>query len=304
MDLKKRDIFGIKDLSKEEILFILEKAAVYKKQMRNKEMKSSELKGKTVLNIFFENSTRTRTSFEIAGKRLGADVINISIATSSLKKGESLMDTAKTLDAMHVDSYVIRHSCSGAPMLFSKYVKGNVINAGDGANEHPTQALLDAFTIIEQKGKIEGLNIVILGDILHSRVARSNIYLLKKLGANVTLVGPTTLLPKEFEKMGVRVSNSLDSVIEEADVINILRIQLERQSDSFFPTVKEYAEQYGMNAARVAKTKKDVVIMHPGPMNRGVEIAFDVADCNRQFILEQVENGVAVRMALLALTIE
>ncbi len=180
MDLKKRDIFGIKDLSKEEILFILEKAAVYKKQMRNKEMKSSELKGKTVLNIFFENSTRTRTSFEIAGKRLGADVINISIATSSLKKGESLMDTAKTLDAMHVDSYVIRHSCSGAPMLFSKYVKGNVINAGDGANEHPTQALLDAFTIIEQKGKIEGLNIVILGDILHSRVARSNIYLLKK----------------------------------------------------------------------------------------------------------------------------
>ena len=188
-------------------------------------------------------------------------------------------------------------------MLFSKYVKGNVINAGDGANEHPTQALLDAFTIMEQKGKIEGLNVVILGDILHSRVARSNVYLLNKLGANVTLVGPTTLVPKEFEKFGVKVTNNLDSVVESADVINILRIQMERQNDSFFPTVKEYAEQYGMNVARVARTKKDVVIMHPGPMNRGVEIAFDVADCDRQFILEQVENGVAVRMALLALTI-
>ncbi len=301
--MKNRNIFRISDLSKEDIEEVFKTAARFKKEVRDGNRKFQELKGKTVLNLFFENSTRTRTSFELAGKRLGADVINISIATSSLKKGESLMDTAKTLDAMHVDTYIIRHSAAGAPQLFAKYVRGNVINAGDGACEHPTQALLDAFTMVEQKGSLQGLNVAIIGDILHSRVARSNIHLLKKMGANVTLVGPNTLLPKSFESFGVKTTNKIDSVIENADVLNMLRLQTERQNDSFFPTIKEYSELYGLNSKRVEKTKKDVVIMHPGPMNRGVEIGFETADCDRQFILEQVENGVAIRMALLYLTL-
>ena len=302
--MKNRNIFRISDLTVEDVEEIFQTAAMFKKEIRAGKRKFDNLKGRTVLNIFFENSTRTRTSFELAGKRLGADVINISVATSSVKKGESLMDTAKTLDAMHVDSYIIRHSAAGAPQLFAKYVNGNVINAGDGTCEHPTQALLDAFTIKEQKGNLEGLNVAIVGDILHSRVARSNIHLLKMLGSKVTLVGPNTLVPSEFKSFGVEVTNDIDSMIEKVDVLNMLRIQMERQNDSFFPTLKEYSELYGLNSKRVARTKKDVVIMHPGPMNRGVEIGFDVADCERQFILEQVENGVAIRMALLYLTLK
>lgn len=302
--MKNRNIFRISDLTVEDVEEIFQTAAMFKKEIRAGKRKFDNLKGRTVLNIFFENSTRTRTSFELAGKRLGADVINISVATSSVKKGESLMDTAKTLDAMHVDSYIIRHSAAGAPQLFAKYVNGNVINAGDGTCEHPTQALLDAFTIKEQKGNLEGLNVAIVGDILHSRVARSNIHLLKMLGSKVTLVGPNTLVPSEFKSFGVEVTNDIDSIIEKVDVLNMLRIQMERQNDSFFPTLKEYSELYGLNSKRVARTKKDVVIMHPGPMNRGVEIGFDVADCERQFILEQVENGVAIRMALLYLTLK
>ena len=302
--MKNRNIFRISDLTVEDVEEIFQTAAMFKKEIRAGKRKFDNLKGRTVLNIFFENSTRTRTSFELAGKRLGADVINISVATSSVKKGESLMDTAKTLDAMHVDSYIIRHSAAGAPQLFAKYVNGNVINAGDGTCEHPTQALLDAFTIKEQKGNLEGLNVAIVGDILHSRVARSNIHLLKMLGSKVTLVGPNTLVPSEFKSFGVEVTNDIDSIIEKVDVLNMLRIQMERQNDSFFPTLKEYSELYGLNSKRVARTKKDVVIMHPGPMNRVVEIGFDVADCERQFILEQVENGVAIRMALLYLTLK
>ena len=302
--MKNRNIFRISDLTVEDVEEIFQTAAMFKKEIRAGKRKFDNLKGRTVLNIFFENSTRTRTSFELAGKRLGADVINISVATSSVKKGESLMDTAKTLDAMHVDSYIIRHSAAGAPQLFAKYVNGNVINAGDGTCEHPTQALLDAFTIKEQKGNLEGLNVAIVGDILHSRVARSNIHLLKMLGSKVTLVGPNTLVPSEFKSFGVEVTNDIDSIIEKVDVLNMLRIQMERQNDSFFPTLKEYSELYGLNSKRVARAKKDVVIMHPGPMNRGVEIGFDVADCERQFILEQVENGVAIRMALLYLTLK
>lgn len=304
MLLEKRNIFGIEDLSKEEIEFIFEETKKFK-QLSKKDVKASAaLKGRTVINIFFENSTRTRTSFELAGKRLGADVINISVSTSAIKKGESLMDTAKTLDAMHTDVYILRHSIAGTAKMFAKYVKGSVIDAGDGANEHPTQALLDAFTILEKKGTLEGLKVAIVGDIVHSRVAKSNIYLLKKYGAEITLVGPRTLVPKEFEQFGVKISDRLDDVIEEVDVINLLRIQTERQEDSFFPSIKEYHDLYGMNKKRLEKTKKDVLIMHPGPMNRGVEISFDVADCERQVILDQVENGLAVRMALLKLILE
>ncbi|BDU50394.1 aspartate carbamoyltransferase catalytic subunit [Haliovirga abyssi] len=304
MLLKNRNLFGIKDLSVEDIMAIFEKAKEFKALSRSKIKKNSLLRGKTVVNLFFENSTRTRSSFEIAGKRLGADVINMSVSTSSIKKGESLIDTAKTLDAMKADLYVIRHSQAGAPKMFSKYVSGQVINAGDGVHEHPTQALLDGFTIYETGKKFKDLNVAIIGDILHSRVARSDIYLLKKLGANVTLVGPATLIPDEFKSFGVEIENNLDNILGKMDVINLLRIQLERQGDSLFPSLDEYHNFFGLNDERLKKMKEDAIIMHPGPMNRGVEISFDVADCKQQVILDQVENGVAIRMALLALIIE
>lgn len=304
MLLKNRDLFGIKDLSMEDIMTIFEKAKEFKELSRSNIKKSNLLRGKTIVNLFFENSTRTRTSFEIAGKRLGADVVNVSVSTSSIKKGESLLDTAKTLDAMKVDIYVIRHSQAGAPQLFSKYVTGNVINAGDGTHEHPTQALLDGFTIAETGKNFKGLNVAIIGDILHSRVARSNIHLLKKLGANVTLVGPATLIPEEFRSFGVEIENNLDKILDKIDVINLLRVQLERQGDSLFPSLDEYHKYFGLNNERLKKMKKDAIIMHPGPMNRGFEISFDVADCEKQVVLDQVENGVAIRMALLALIIE
>lgn len=259
------------------------------------------LRGKTVVNLFIEPSTRTRISFELAALRLTADIINFTAEASSLKKGESLKDTAKNLEALNADIIIIRHSATGAPHFLSRFLKGSVINAGDGAHEHPTQALLDVFTIREHKGKIEGLNVTILGDILYSRVARSNIWALLKLGAKVTLCGPSTLVPRVFEEMGCQVTYDVNAAIENADVINLLRIQHERQRKTMFPSIGEYSSLFGLSRARFARTKPDVLIMHPGPINRGVEINSEVADCGRSVILEQVTNGLAVRMAVLFL---
>jgi len=251
--------------------------------------------------LFVEPSTRTRTSFELAAIRLSADVINFSAEASSFKKGETLKDTARNLEALNADFIIIRHSASGAPHFLSRVLDAHVINAGDGAHEHPTQALLDTFTIREKKGRIAGLNVTILGDILYSRVARSDIWALTKLGARVTLCGPATLVPKAFEQMGCRVTHDLDEAVCDADIINLLRIQHERQRKTMFPSIAEYANLYGLTKARFAKTKPDALIMHPGPINRGVEIDSEIADCGRSVILEQVTNGLAVRMAVLFL---
>src|SRR6185369_5033038 len=256
---------------------------------------------KTVVNLFVEPSTRTRISFELSEQRLSADVINFSAEASSFKKGETLKDTAKNLEALNADFIVIRHSASGAPHFLSRVLNAHVINAGDGAHEHPTQALLDAFTIRERKSKFDGLNVTILGDILYSRVARSNIWALTKLGAKVTLCGPSTLVPKMFEQMGCRVTHDVDQAIREADIVHLLRIQHERQRKTMFPSISEYTQLYGLDKARLARMKPDALIMHPGPINRGVEIDSQIADCNRSLILEQVTNGLAVRMAVLFL---
>lgn len=301
VSIKGKNIFGTKDLTAEEFYLIAEKAKEYKELSKNQDKKINVLRGRTIINVFFENSTRTRISFELAGKRLGADVINMSVSSSSLKKGESLMDTAKTLDAMNTDLYVIRHSVAGTCKIFSSFVRGCVINAGDGANEHPTQGILDVFTIYEKLGYIKGLKVAIVGDALHSRVLRSNVYLLKTLGAEVTIVGPETLVPSDFKVLGVNITDDFDSIIDKVDVINLLRLQLERQKESYFPTIKEYNHYYGLTKNRLSRAKDNVIIMHPGPMNRGVEIDYDVADSSKQVILDQVENGVAVRMALLSL---
>ena len=302
--LKGKSVLGTKKLNLDEINLIFYTAKKFKELCKEDDKKIPLLRGRTIINLFFENSTRTRSSFEIAGKRLGADVINMTVATSSIKKGESLMDTAKTLNAMNADLYAIRHSMAGSVNMFGKYVEGSIINAGDGANEHPTQALLDAYTILENKETIKGLKIAIVGDVINSRVARSNIYLLQTLGAEITLVGPETLVPKYFEELGVKVTDNLDGILEEIDVINLLRLQLERQTESFFPSIDEYHKLFGMTPDRIKKMKDDAIILHPGPMNRGVEIAFDVADCDKQVILDQVENGVAIRMALLYLILK
>ena len=257
--------------------------------------------GKTVCNLFFENSTRTRTSFEIAAKRLSADVVNFNLATSSVAKGESILDTARTIQAMGVDYIIMRHSCPGAPHMLSQRVNMSVINAGDGAHEHPTQGLLDTFTIKDRKGKIEGLKIAIVGDILHSRVARSDVYALTRLGAKVSLVGPSTLVPQWFRTLGCEIHNDLKTGIKDADVINLLRIQLERQQSNLFPSIREYRLLYGLDQERMAWAKPDALIMHPGPVNRGVEISQGVADGPQSVIDEQVTNGIAVRMAILYL---
>ncbi|MGM0509155.1 MAG: aspartate carbamoyltransferase catalytic subunit [Fusobacteriota bacterium] len=299
--IKDKNIVGIDDLTKEEVFEIFETAKIFKKLGKKDNKKTGLLRGRTIINLFFENSTRTKSSFEISGKRLGADVINMSLSTSSIKKGESLMDTAKTLNAMSSDLYIMRHPIGGTVKMFEKYIDGSIINAGDGENEHPTQALLDVFTMLENFDTIEGLNIAIVGDIMHSRVAKSNIYLLQKLGANVTLVGPETLLPMDFKKLGVEVTDDIDSILGDMDALNLLRLQLERQGESFFPSVDEYHKIYGMNKARLDKMKDEAIILHPGPLNRGVEIDFDIADGNKQVILDQVENGVAIRKALLYL---
>jgi aspartate carbamoyltransferase catalytic subunit len=306
MGLKRKDLLGIRDLDADEITLILDTAEAFRDVSTRDIKKVPTLRGKTVVNLFFEPSTRTRTSFEIAGKRLSADTVNISVSTSSVVKGETLIDTARNLEAMAPDAIVIRHSSSGAPHQLARLISTSVINAGDGAHEHPTQALLDAFTIRERKGKIAGLKVAILGDIMHSRVARSNTYLLTKLGARVAVSGPPTLVPPGYERLvedGLTVTPHIEEAIAGADVVMILRIQLERQQESFFPSLKEYAIRFGLNAERLRLAKDDVIVMHPGPMNRGVEISSDVADGPASLILDQVTNGVAVRMAVLYLLI-
>ncbi len=304
MPLKNKDLLGIEELSVEEINLILDTAETFRDINNRRIKKVPTLRGKTIINLFFEASTRTRTSFEIAGKRLSADTINISASTSSVVKGETLIDTAQNLEAMAPDAIVIRHPSSGAPHQIAKYVKSAVINAGDGAHEHPTQALLDAFTIRRSKGKIAGLKIAVIGDVLHSRVARSNAYLLSKLGAQVIFAGPNTLLPHGFEKQfggNVKFAANVNEAIADADVVMMLRIQMERQSGGYFPSLKEYSIHYGLNMKRLALAKSDAIVLHPGPVNRGVEIESDVADGATSLILDQVANGVAVRMAVLYL---
>ncbi len=297
----RKDLLGIAELSAEEITLILDTAESFREVSERPIKKVPTLRGKTVVNLFFEPSTRTRTSFEIAEKRLSADSINMSTSGSSLVKGESLVDTALNLQAMAPDLIVIRHGHPGVPHMLAGRIDAGVINGGDGAHEHPTQALLDAFTIRQHKGKLEGLKVVIVGDIEHSRVVRSNIHLLTKMGASVTLAGPRTMMPVEVEKLGVDVVYTLEEAVAGADVVMMLRIQLERQSRLLFPSVKEYFNLFGLTKARLKRAKRDVIIMHPGPINRGVEIASEVADGSYSVILEQVTNGVAVRMAILYL---
>lgn len=300
---KKKDLLGIADLEPWEIELILNTAESFKEVSSREIKKVPTLRGKTVINLFFEPSTRTRTSFEIAAKRLSADAINITTSTSSVIKGETLIDTAKNLEAMNPDCIVIRHSASGAPHLLARLIRVPIINAGDGAHEHPTQALLDLFTVREKLGHLAGIKIVIAGDILHSRVARSNIFGFAKMGAEVHLTGPRTMRPSEIEKLGVCWHKSLKEIIPEADVIMMLRLQLERQEGGFFPTLREYSRLFGLNMELMKETKPGVLIMHPGPINRGVEISPDVADGPFSVILDQVTNGVAVRMALLYLLV-
>jgi len=302
MKFEKKDILGIKDLTVDEINLILETAESFLEISTRKIKKVPTLRGKTIINLFYEASTRTRTSFEIAAKRLSADTINISSSTSSVVKGETLIDTARNLEAMNPDIIVIRHSAAGAPHLLASLVKQSIINAGDGAHEHPTQALLDMMTIKEKKGKISGLKVAIIGDIEHSRVARSNIYGLSKMGARVFLAGPATMLPRNIEQMGVDVYTNMKDAIIDADVVMMLRIQLERQKQSIFPSLREYSQHYCLNRNNIKLAKKDVIVMHPGPINRGVEISPDIADDpSYSVILDQVNKGVAIRMALLYL---
>ena len=297
----KKHLLDIESLTAEEITTVLDTARGFKAVGERAIKKVPALRGKTVVNLFVEPSTRTRISFELAAQRLSADIVNFSAEASSFKKGETLKDTALTLQALNADFIIIRHSASGAPHFLSRVLDAHVINAGDGAHAHPTQALLDCFTIRERKGKIAGLNVTILGDILYSRVARSDIWALTKLGAKVTLCGPATLVPKTFEQMGCRVTHDVDEAIRDADIINLLRIQHERQRKTMFPSIGEYTQLFGLNKARLAKTKPDALIMHPGPINRGVEIDSEIADSGRSVILEQVTNGLAVRMAVLFL---
>ena len=301
MRFDKKDILDINSLSKEEISMILDIAQGMKEISERPVKKVPTLRGKTIILFFEEPSTRTKLSFDTAAKRLSADVISISKASSSIVKGETLIDTAKNLDAMNPDIIVMRHSSSGAPHIVSKRVRASVINGGDGIHAHPTQALLDMMSVREKKGKIKGLKIAIIGDIAHSRVARSNIRGFSKMGANVNVFAPETMIPMEVESLGCTKAANVESCIENADVVMMLRIQKERQSNILFPTEREYASLYGLNKERLQLAKNDVIVMHPGPMNRGVEIANDVADGKSSLILDQVTNGVAVRMALLYL---
>jgi aspartate carbamoyltransferase catalytic subunit len=301
MQLLKKDILDMQSLSVEEIRIILDTAENLKEVSQRPIKKVPALRGKTVVMFFYEPSTRTRTSFDIAAKRLSADSISITASSSSMVKGETLMDTVKNLEAMNPDIMVIRHSCSGAPHMLAKRVPFSIINAGDGTHAHPTQALLDMMTVREKKGRIEGLRVAIIGDISHSRVARSDCVGFTKMGAHVTLAGPPTMIPMGIESLGVSVTYSVDEAIQDADVIIMLRIQKERQAGFLFPSEKEYAGVYGLNLKRLEKARDDVLIMHPGPINRGVEISSEVADGPYSVILDQVTNGVAVRMALLYL---
>jgi aspartate carbamoyltransferase catalytic subunit len=300
MTLSTKDLLGIKGMTAEEITSILDTAATFKDVSERDIKKVPALRGKTVINLFYEASTRTRTSFELAGKRLSADVINISTSTSSAVKGETLLDTARNIEAMKCDMIIVRHSCSGAPEFLSKHLRSSVINAGDGFHEHPTQALLDMYTIREKLGKLDGLTVTIVGDISHSRVARSNIYGLTTMGAEVRVCGPPTMVPPGIERLGARVYYDMNAAVEGVDVVMMIRLQLERQTAGLFPGVREYAKLYGLNQTRVERAAKHVLVMHPGPMNRGVEISSDVADAT-PVILDQVTNGVAVRMAAMYL---
>jgi aspartate carbamoyltransferase catalytic subunit len=297
--LKRKDLLGVEELTGDEIVHILDLADSFKEVSLREIKKVPTLRGKTVINFFHEPSTRTKTSFEIAAKRLSADTLSLSASGSSIVKGETLIDTARTLQAMHPDAVVIRHSSSGAPHFLARRLDFTVINAGDGAHEHPTQALLDMLTIRDMKSRLAGLKVAIIGDILHSRVARSNMLGLVKMGARVAVAGPPSMMPAEVEKYGVTAFHRPEPAIEGADVVMMLRIQLERQKESLFPGVREYASVYGLNQARLALAAPDAIVMHPGPMNRGVEISPDVADGRQSVILDQVTNGVAVRMALL-----
>lgn len=297
----RKDLLGLRDLSREEIELLLQTAKSFKEISLRPVKKVPALRGKTVANLFFEPSTRTRISFELAEKRLSADTINMIGSTSSMVKGESLKDTVRNIESLKVDVVVMRHSSSGAPHRLAPALKASVINAGDGINEHPTQALLDMFTVLEKKGNIAGLKISFIGDILHSRVARSNLWGLTKLGAKVTVCAPKTLLPPEIEKLGVHATTNLNEAVRDADVLNLLRIQWERQSESFFPSIREYANSYQISREVLKQAKPDVLIMHPGPVNRGVEITSDVVDGPYSMILDQVTHGLAVRMAVLYL---
>lgn len=301
MELKGKDLLDIKGLTRDEINLFLDTAESFKEVTGRDIKKVPTLRGRTVVNLFFEPSTRTRTSFELAAKRLSADVINFSVSGSSMIKGETLLDTARNIEAMRSDFIVIRHSASGAPHMLAQRLKSSVINAGDGFHEHPTQAILDIFTIREKKGQIEGLKVAIIGDIAHSRVARSNIYGLTKLGAEVRIVAPPTLIPMDIESTGVSVFYNMDEALSGVDVIMVLRIQLERQGKNYFPTQREYSKLYCLTSERIGCAKEDVMIMHPGPINRGVEISPDVADGLSSVILEQVTNGIAARMGVLYL---
>jgi aspartate carbamoyltransferase catalytic subunit len=297
----KKDLLGIDDLTSDEIYRVLDTAIAMREIGERPIKKVPTLRGKTIVNLFYEPSTRTRTSFEIAEKRLSADTLNIAVAASSVLKGETLADTAMNIEAMAPDMIVLRHASSGACHLLSRICRSRIINAGDGTHEHPTQALLDAFTIRQHKRSIDGLKIAIIGDLLHSRVLRSNVLLLTKLGADVWVSGPTTLIPKGIEHLGVTVAPTVEEAVQDADVVMMLRIQQERMQGAFFPSLREYFNLFGMTVERIGRAKPDVIIMHPGPMNRGVEIASDVADGPYSVILEQVANGVAVRMAVLYL---
>ncbi len=303
MPLQHKDLISIRDLSPDEITLILDTAVSMKEVSTRDIKKVPTLRGKTVINLFFEPSTRTRTSFEIAGKRLSADVVNISASTSSVVKGETLEDTGRNLQAMNPDLLVMRHANPGAPKMLADLLPTPVLNAGDGAHEHPTQALLDAFTIRERKEQLQGLTVTIVGDITHSRVARSNIYLLQKMGARVIVSGPRTMVPLFIEELGVSFIPDIREAVKEADVIMMLRIQMERQHESLFPSIREYARFFGLNRNVLQKAKRDVLIMHPGPVNRGVEISPDILNTPYTIILDQVTNGVAVRMALMYLYI-
>jgi aspartate carbamoyltransferase catalytic subunit len=301
MSLSVKHLLGIKELQTQDIETIFKTADNFKQVLQRPIKKVPALRDTTIANIFFENSTRTRTSFELAEKRLGADVVNFSASASSVSKGETLIDTVNNILAMKVDMVVMRHSASGAPWFLSQHIDASIINAGDGINEHPTQGLLDAFSMREKVGDVKGKTVAIIGDIMHSRVAMSNIYCLQKLGANVIVSGPPTLIPKHIESMGVSVEYNVKKALEKCDIANVLRIQLERQHKPLFSSLREYALYYGVNKKMLDSLGKDILILHPGPINRGVEIDSDVADCKQSIILDQVENGVAIRMAVVYL---
>ena len=301
MTLKSRHLLGLEGMSREDITLILDTAASFKEVLERPIKKVPPLQGKTIVNLFFESSTRTRISFELAERRLSADVVNFAAAGSSVSKGETLKDTARNIEAMKIDMVVIRHAAAGASHFLSRVVDANVINAGDGAHEHPTQALLDLMTLREKYGSLDGLHVGIVGDILHSRVARSNIFGLVTMGATVSVCGPATLIPNEIERLGVNVFHDLGALIPQVDALNVLRIQMERQGAGYFPSLREYHRNFGVTKERVAVAKKPITIMHPGPINRDVELSADLADGEHSVILQQVTNGVAVRMAVLYL---